>query len=479
MMQASLRAAAAPLLLVLAGCANLGPTAAPPALPEARLPAAWQQPLPAGPRLDGAAQGWSQIDEPLLPELIASAQQASASVAGAAARIERARAARVAAGAALSPRLDAVAGAQSARNVPGLPATTSASLGTQAAWEIDLFGRLSASAGAAQARLEAADAQWQAARTAVAAETVTSVVGLRACQALLVQTRADAASRDETSRLTDLRAQAGFSAPAEAALARASAAQARSQLAAQQSQCEGLLQSLVELTALPADDLAQRLAVEASRVPAVRVAAVEAVPADLLSLRPDVHAAGRDVLAAAGDRSAAEAALLPQIALSGSISLASARTAGVTTSGSVWSIGPLQVSLPIFDGGRLRANVEASRAEYDAAVSTYQAQVRRAVREVEQALLSLQTAERRNGDARIAAEGFEAALRATEARYRGGLASLFELEDARRSALAAQSLLIELQRDRAIAWADLVRALGGGWRAPATQAAAAPAPARP
>jgi outer membrane protein, multidrug efflux system len=478
MMERPLHAAMLALAGLLGGCASLGGASIPSALPEpSGLPAQWHHAPPAEPRSAPALPvmaGWAQIDEPLLPELIAAAEQASPSLAAAAARIERARALRVAAGAALQPRLNAVAGGQSGRSLPGTPVVSSASLGAQAGWELDLFGGLSASAGAAQARVDAADAQWQAARTAVAAETVTSIVGLRACRALVQQTQADAASREETSRLTELRAQAGFSAPAEAALARASAAQARSQLAAQQAQCEGLVQSLVELTALPVSDLLQRLAPGGARVPSVAQVGVGTVPADLLALRPDVHAAGRELIAAAGDRAAAEAALLPQISLAGSINLGSARSLGVTTSGSTWSLGPLQVSLPIFDGGRNRANVAASRAEYDAAVANYQGQIRRAVREVEQALLSLQNTATRTVDALVAAEGFEASLIATEARYRGGLASLFELEDSRRSAVAAQSALIELQRDRAIAWADLVRALGGGWRAPDVQAVATP-----
>lgn len=477
MSRPALHGPALALAWLLGGCASLGGAPATKALPEpSALASQWRNaPPPLAQPLSAltTSAAWAQIDEPLLPELIAAAELASPSLAAAAARIERARATRAAAGAALQPRLNAVAAAQSGRSLPGSPGVGSASLGAQAGWEIDLFGGLSASATAAQARIDAADAQWHAARTAVAAETVTSLVGLRACRALARQTQADAASREETSRLTELRAQAGFSAPAEAALSRASAAQARSQLAAQQAQCEGLLQSLIELTALPAADLLQRLAPGEARVPSVAQAGIAAVPADLLALRPDVHAAGREVIAAAGDRTAAEAALLPQISLAGSIGLASARSMGVTTSGSTWSLGPLQVSLPIFDGGRNRANVAASRAEYDAAVVSYQGQIRRAVREVEQALLSLQSTADRSVDARAAAEGFEASLRATEARYRGGLASLFELEDSRRSAVAAQSALIELQRDRAIAWVDLVRALGGGWRAPDVQAAAA------
>ena len=91
------------------------------------------------------------------------------------------------------------------------------------------------------------------------------------------------------------------------------------------------------------------------------------------------------------------------------------------------------------------------------------ARVRTAVREVEDALLTLEAARQRGDDARVAAEGFQVSLRGTEGRYSSGLATLFELEDARRSALAAQSALIDLQRQHVSSWIALYKALGGGW----------------
>jgi outer membrane protein TolC len=139
------------------------------------------------------------------------------------------------------------------------------------------------------------------------------------------------------------------------------------------------------------------------------------------------------------------------------------------------------VSLPIFDGGTRVANVVAARARYDEAVSVYQGLVRNAVREVEAALVTLDASTRRVQDTKIAIEGFEASLKAADARFRGGLGSLFDLEDARRSALLAQSTLVELQREQVAAWINLYRALGGGW-SPEQMAVALPAtgaPAKP
>lgn len=485
------------LVTALAGCVSTPEVAG---LPAAQLPAAWHAPLPTvtGPAAtataavpnaimtghaatagaaNALARWWATFADPVLSQLIDSALAASSNLAAAQARIERARASRVAAGAAALPQLDAVGAIQGGRSLPRQPAATTASLGLQAAWEIDLFGGVGASRSAAQARLEAAQAGLQAAHVSLAAETASSYVQLRACEAQLVQVRLDAASREETSRLTELSARAGFSAPADAALARASAAQSRSLVLARQAQCETLVKSLVEATALAEPTLRAQLAAGTAVLPQPAPISVQTLPAELLARRPDLAEAARTVEAAASDQRAAEARERPQIRLSGSLAAASLRSGGVSTSGSTWALGPLLVSLPVFDGGSSAANSAAAQAEYGAAVADYQAQVRRALREVEAAFVALDSTASRQQDAEAAALDFEASLVATQARQRSGLASLFDLEAARRNAVQAQSALVELQAERASAWISLYRALGGGWSA--SSAGAAPAPVSP
>ena len=110
--------------------------------------------------------------------------------------------------------------------------------------------------------------------------------------------------------------------------------------------------------------------------------------------------------------------------------------------------------------------MEAAQARYTEAVAVYRAKVRQAVREVEEALVNLRSADDRNADTQVAAQGYQAAFAATQARYRAGLASLPELEDARRTALAADTNAIALQRERLLAWISLYRAVGGGWTGP-------------
>jgi len=430
-----------------------------------RVAPAWVAPLPHAGEPTDLLRWWAQFDDPLLASLVEAAQTASPTLSTALTRIEQARAARVAAGAALMPLVDASAGAVRGRPDLIVPLATTASAGAQASWEIDLFGAVRAGRDASQARLEGAQAAWHAARVSVAAEAALSYTALRACEAQLEQAEIDATSRGDTARATERSAQAGLLAPASAALARASAAQGRAQAAAQRAQCDALVKSLVALTALDEPGLRQRMAGARARVPQPAPIAVAAVPATLLAQRPDLVEAAHGVVAAAAEEAGADARQMPRVSLAGSLGALNVATSAATSSGSVWSFGPLQVTFPLFDGGTRRANVAAARAAYDEAVALYQARVRTAVREVEEALVSLQSTAARQADARAAAEGFDASFRSAESRFKGGLASMFELEDARRSTVTANSALIELQRERTAAWIALYRALGGGWNA--------------
>ena len=453
--------AAAAALLALAGCA----LPRPPDMVEAPVPAQWRAPLPHGGRPADLQRWWGQVGDPLLPQLIAAAQDASPTVSAAGARIAQARADRAAARAALLPSLDASASVSRGNQQAALPGTTVtvSQVGAQTAWELDLFGGRSASRDAAQARLAAAQAGWHEARVAVAAETAASYVGWRTCQQQLAVAINDARSRAESARLIELSTQAGFTAPASAALARASAAEGAARERQQRAACETELKGLVALTAIDEPLLRERLAVAGAAPAAAVPEPVPAVPAQLLAQRPDVFAAQMEVAAASAEVGAAEADRYPRLSLSGSIAAGSVRVAGGSGDAQTWSIGPLALSLPVFDAGRRAANVEAAKARYAQAAAQYRARVRQAVREVEQALVALDSARSRNGDALMAAEGYRASFAATEARYRAGLASLVELEDTRRTMLAAETALVSLQREGLGAWIDLYRAAGGNW----------------
>lgn len=443
----------------VAGCA----TPPEPPRPSAVIAPAWYAPLPHGGTVAGLARWWEQFDDPALSRLVAAAEDASPTVASAGARIADARSRRVAAGATLLPSLDAVANASRGRQDVSLPLGTSESAGLQASWELDVFGRARAGRDAAEARLSGARATWHDARVSVAAETASQYVELRACEARLAQARLDADSRAETARLTELSMQSGFESRANAALTRASASQGLVVVKQQGQQCEQDVKALVALTGIAEPELRTTLAGAIARLPEPTAIAVPSVPAAALAQRPDVEARAREVVAASADIDEARADQWPRITLAGSVGAERFTSSGFSLDGRTWSIGPVSVTLPVFDAGTRRANVVAARARFDETTSNYAATLRGAVRDVENALLALQGTADRNADAQTAADNFEVSFRATEARYKSGFGTLFELEDARRSALAAQNALIDLRRERVAAWIALYRALGGGW----------------
>ena len=455
----------AALPLWLAACATTPPPPTVPALAAAQ----WTAPLPHQGQLGDLSTWWQRLDDPLLVALIAAAEDASPTVASAASRIAQARATSVAAGAALGPTLDASASASRGISQPSVPIASTAQAGLQAAWEIDLFGTNRAAANAAQARQQGAQAQWHDARVSVAAEVASQYVTVRACALLRGLAGEDAQSRQETARLSGLSTRAGFTAPAVDALARASAAEANNRVVQQLAQCDVYLKAMVALTGLPEADLAQKLA--SAPVPPAQIAlfSIASIPAQVLAQRPDIYSAERDVAAASFDVGNAQGQRYPRLTLNGSIGALAYRAGGASENFGTWSIGPVALSVPVFDGGRRSADVEAAQARYTEAVAVYRGKVRQAVREVEEALVNLRSADDRFADTQAAAQGYQASFNATQARYTAGLASLPELEDARRSALAADTNAIALQREGLLAWIALYRAAGGGWTASAQQ----------
>lgn len=461
-----LRATGLAVAVALGGCAVQGPAKQ----VDALAPQQWQAPLPHNGSQTDLAAWWRGQADGLLVELIESAQAVSPTVASAASRIAQSRSERVAAGAALAPNVDAAGSVNRSNQQSALPMGTTSQAALNASWEIDLFGANRAARDAAQARLESAHAGWHDARVSVAAEVANQYYGLRACQQLLAVAQQDAVSRADTAKLTELSAKAGFQSPASLALARASAADGNSRYIAQRAACDVDVKVLSALTAISEPQLRQKLA---SATPTVAPSiAIAELPARTLSQRPDVFTAEREVAAASADVGNAQAQRYPRLSLSGSVGVANFRTGGENTKTDTWTIGPLALSMPVFDAGRRAANVDAASARYDAAVSSYRATVRNAVSEVEQALVNLDATAARAGDAQTALEGYRTNYRAVEDRYKNGMASLFELEDARRTRLAAEQTVINLQRERSAAWVALYRAAGGGWNPSAPAIAA-------
>lgn len=456
------------LALTLSGCGlmKVGPDYARPALPVA---AAWQASattVPHGGTVAGLVDWWRQFDDPLLAELVEAAERESASLAQARARIASARADAVAAGSADLPSVDLTASARRSAMalVSSLMHQRTRQAGIQASWEIDLFGGVARQKENAEATLDATAARWHDARVSVAAETALAYLDYRYLERRVAQADADAASRRETARLSFELGRAGFQSSADVALAAGSAAEAASNVIDLRARRDMQLKALVALSGLDEPALKTRLAARSGRFPAPASFRVDALPAAVLAQRPDLAAAERDLAAASAAIGQAQALRYPKISLTGNVGPIRLNTDGVPLAANTWSFGP-SVSLPLLDGGRLVAGVEAARAQYVAAESAYRQKARDAVKEVEQALVRLSAASERAEDVHRAAEGYRAAFLATESRQRAGLAAVLDLEESRRLMLNADIAVAAWEQEQVAAWIALYRAVGGGWTA--------------
>lgn len=462
-------------LSLLSGCGGgvittVGPDYASPALPTA---ARWQA---AQPETTIAHRGnpaelkrwWDRFGDPVLSRFLAAAQKANASVAEARSRIEQARAGMVGAIGAGLPSLDSVVDANWAEVTFGGPPFpwTRYQFGVQSSWEVDLFGGVARQREAAQRQLDARHAAWHDARVVVAVEVANAYLNYRQCEVLMKIAEADGASRSETARLTDIAGRAGFRAPADVALANASAADGQDMVLRQKGQCDRAVKGLVALTALSEAEVRHWLTrhpEQVAKLPEPPPFRLTGLPAKVLMQRPDVAMAEREIAEASANVGVEEAKRYPRLNLAGNITpQIQSLNAQDLFLAYTWAVGP-SVSLPIFDAGKRAADVEAARMRYEAAVSRFKATVRTAVKEVEDALVRLRNAEERLSKARAAAEGYRANFRALRQLYQAGFGSLIDAEASRRQALAAERGVAELNQELSAAWIALYRSAGGGW----------------
>ncbi|MDD5037590.1 MAG: efflux transporter outer membrane subunit, partial [Methylococcaceae bacterium] len=426
------------LLPLLSGCgggliATVGPDYPMPIPPTANR---WQAPppvatLPHGGNPAALQRWWGRFDDPVLSRFLAAAQRESASVAEARSRIVQARAGLTGAEAAGLPALDGKLDASRSSFSFGGPAfiRNQYQIGLQANWEVDLFGGVARQREAAQRQLESRTASWHDARVAVAVEVADAYLGYRQCEVLVKIAQADALSRQESARLTGIARQAGLRAPADAALALASAADGQDSLLRQQGQCERSIKGLVALTGLSEAEVRHGLGAAPERVarlptpPPFRLAAL---PAQVLMQRPDVAAAERDVAEASANIGVEQAKRFPRLSLSGNITPSLQNINGAALAlAETWSFGPT-LTLPLFDAGKRAADVEAAKARYEAAMARFRSTVRTAVKEIEEALVRLRVAEERLPQAHAAAQGYRTNFQATEQLYRAGFGNLID-----------------------------------------------------
>jgi len=458
--------------LVLAGCAAVGPDYAPPA---STAPAGWRQLDPAAAPAtraqmpDDLAAWWRRLNDPLLTHLMDEALRASPDLRSAQARLREARARRDAADAARYPALSASGNASRARSSreTGSGATRNFfSAGFDASWELDVFGGVRRAAEASEADLDTARASLDDTRVSLVAEVASTYVDVRALQLRLGIARANLAAQAETLQLTDWRQQAGLVNAQDVEQARANLEQTRAQIPALQASLTEAEHQLDVLLGLQPGSLHARLA-EAGDLPALPAQVAVGIPADTLRMRPDVRAAERRLAAETARVGVAEAARYPSFALSGSIGV-EALTLGALGGGNAGASSLLAgVTAPLFNAGRLRAQVEAQDAVREQAQVAYEQSLLAALQDVENALSALARSQERQNALTNAADAARNAAALARQRYTAGLVDFQSVLDTERTRLSVEDSLASTRADGVLALIRLYKALGGGWSPPA------------
>ena len=328
-------------------------------------------------------------------------------------------------------------------------------------YELDFFGRVRSLSQAALSQYLATEEARKTAQIALVSGVATSYVSLLADDELLRVTRDALKTREDSFRLTRLRFDNGASSEvdlrqAEQLLETAKVALAQTQR--QKALDENALTLLVGQP-LPAD-LPAPLTLGAQQgvtdLPA-------GLPSDLLTRRPDVLAAEQQLLAANANIGAARAAFFPRISLTANAGTASAELSGLFKSGSFALTGTAALLQPIFDAGRIQANLDVAKVNKDIAIAQYEKAIQTAFREVSDSLAGRATLGEQLRAQTAVANAAQVSFKLADLRYQNGASSYFDVLDAQRTLFSAQQATVQAQALQVQNLVTLYKVLGGGW----------------
>lgn len=451
-------AAALAVALAGSGCATLVPP-----MPQAQTDLPAQLPTPAATAGSTVSvdTGWRDFFiDPRLQQVIALTVDNNRDLRVALANVERARAMHRIQRADRVPSLGVSGNMERiGGDVPGSE-SYNVSLGV-AAFELDLSGRVRNLSEAALQQFFAQQQNRDAAQVALVAETANLWLALGADRERLAIAEATQATHDEALRLAERRHQIGVisgleleQARSQAQSARADAAQFRGNVAQDINALNLLAGTTLDASLLPRDLSAQ---------PTLIATLPAGLPSDVLLQRPDVRAAEHMLVAANANIGAARAAFFPRISLTGSIGSGSAELSDLFGSGTrVWRFAP-SISIPIFQGGRLRAGLGMAEADRDIALAQYEKSIQNGFREVADALALAATLEEQRQAREALLQSATRAESLSQARYRAGRDSYLQQLDAQRTLYAAQQGALLVRQQQLANRIALYRALGGGW----------------
>jgi multidrug efflux system outer membrane protein len=483
------RAAATTLVVLFASACMVGPDYR---RPEVETPTAFGELTPASAR-EGRpptetslavpeavrTDWWTTFDDRMLASLIDRAVQANLDVVQAEARVRQARASRRIASADLWPQVETSGSYTRARSSKNGLASTRAGqwlnlfqAGFDANWEVDVFGGNRRAVEAAEANVGAALEDRNAVLVSLTAEVGLEYVTYRSLQQRIALAEQNVKSQQETYDLTRRLFNAGLAPELDVTRADAQVATTASTIPTEKQQAAQAMHRLGVLLALPPMALEQELA-SVGPIPQAPPEVGVGLPSDLLLRRPDVARSERQLAAATADVGVATRDLFPRFFISGAASLQSIRSSDFFDWQSrALSLGP-SISWPVFQGGRIRANIALQTAAQEESLAAYRAVVLDAFADVEDALVAYtqQQATRTQLERAVRANSRAAAVARNS--YAQGLTDFLTVLVAEQSLFTSQDTLAQSQRDVALDLVALYKAVGGGWEgASATQNAA-------
>ena len=441
------------------------------ATPEAAEAGIWR---PADPsRAQVPDNWWELFGDEQLNRLQQQAATGNQSIAQAAARLRAAQAAVASSQAGLFPTLGSTAGATRSRSggASGASGTggntgssgnisTNYSLGLNASWELDLWGRVSGTVSASQASAQASSDDLAAARLSAQASITQTYFSLRAADASVRLLQETLQGYEQSLKLTNNRYRAGVASSADVAQAEAQYKSTQAQLIEAQTSRAQLEHALAALLGLP--PAAFSLEAGAELPPPPEVPAM--LSSQLLEQRPDIAAAERRVAAANAQVGVARAAFFPALTLSATAGYRGASLSNLVSAPNLfWSLGP-SLALALFDGGARTAAVESARASLDLAAATYRQTVLTALQEVEDNLVTASALAREQQVQIEAVAAAQKALDVVNNQYRAGTVAYLNVLSAQTTVLSARRSLIDVRNRRLAAVNTLLKNVAGRWQ---------------
>lgn len=449
------------VLLVIYGC-TVGPDYKRPDAPTSssyKELNGWREALPRDQEI--GTKWWEAFGDPVLNTLAQQVNVSNQSIALAESQYRQAQALTQLARAGYFPTVNAGAAfTRSKAAGENISAVNQHQVSLNAAWELDLWGKVRRQVEGSAASVEASFADLQAMRLSMQTELALNYFQLQTLDAQKKNLNEAVGAYEKALALTSNRYKAGVVAKADVAAAQTQLKSTQAQAIDVGVQRAQLEHAIAILTGKPPADFS--LPPGISPQPQIKIPV--GLPSDLLERRPDIASAERKMAAANAEIGVAKAAYYPSITLTGSLGLASAGLASLFTAPALfWAIGPMALSTTLFDGGARKARTEQVMAAYDGTVAFYRQTVLTGFQNVEDNLAALRILDEEAQFQELAVKSARESVMLTTNQYKAGIVSYLNVVTAQNIALTNGRAAISINGQRLKAAVLLVKALGGGW----------------